>query len=404
MKELIRYPKQLWVLTAAAVISVVGQSFLWPLNMIYIHEELGKSISVAGFILMLHSGAGIFGSLLGGYLFDKMGGKRSMLLGAFLAGFFVFLLAYTGQWTIYILLMILLGFSIGVVFPSIYAMSGAIWPEGGRKAYNAIYVANNLGVALGSALGGMVAQYSFRFVFLANAFTYVLFILMIWFGFKKDVPCLENRGQAKESKNKKDLRQLARSPQFLSLMMLCIGYTACWLSYAQWATTIASFMQSLGYSLSSYSFLWTINGILIVLFQPISLFLTDRLLRTIQSQILTGTVIFILSLVVLSLSTAYSGFVAGMVILTIGEIFVWPAIPTGASELAPEGKKGTYQGIVNGFALAGRTVGPVIGGLLYDAFSPQIMLYVMVFFTVFGFLCFLSYTRLSKLFSSETSS
>ena len=36
-----------------------------------------------------------------------------------------------------------------------------------------------------------------------------------------------------------------------------------------------------------------------------------------------------------------------MVILTFGEMFVWPAVPTIANKLAPEGKQGQYQGFVN---------------------------------------------------------
>ncbi len=31
-------------------------------------------------------------------------------------------------------------------------MAGTLWPEGGRKAFNAIYLAQNVGVAIGPAL------------------------------------------------------------------------------------------------------------------------------------------------------------------------------------------------------------------------------------------------------------
>ena len=40
-----------------------------------------------------------------------------------------------------------------------FAMAGSVWPEGGRKAFNAIYVVQNLGVALGATIGGYVAKY-----------------------------------------------------------------------------------------------------------------------------------------------------------------------------------------------------------------------------------------------------
>ena len=39
--------------------------------------------------------------------------------------------------------------------------------------------------------------------------------------------------------------------------------------YIQWETTIASFTQSINISMSQYSVLWTINGIMILVAQPL---------------------------------------------------------------------------------------------------------------------------------------
>ena len=39
-----------------------------------------------------------------------------------------------------------------------------------------------------------------------------------------------------------------------------------------------------------------------------------------------------------------------MIILTFGEMFVW-RVPTIANYLAPEGKQGQYQGVVNSLQL-----------------------------------------------------
>ena len=50
-----------------------------------------------------------------------------------------------------------------------------------------------------------------------------------------------------------------------------------------------------------------------------------------------------------------------MVILTFGEMFVWPAVPTIANQLAPVGKQGQYQGFVNSASTVGKAFGPFIG-------------------------------------------
>ena len=71
---MLKMPKALWLLVLGMAINVTGSSFLWPLNTIYIHDILGKSLSVAGLVLMLNAGASVIGNLTGGYLFDKIGG------------------------------------------------------------------------------------------------------------------------------------------------------------------------------------------------------------------------------------------------------------------------------------------------------------------------------------------
>lgn len=62
-----------------------------------------------------------------------------------------------------------------------------------------------------------------------------------------------------------------------------------------------------------------------------------------------------------------------MLILTIGEMFVWPAVPTIANALAPSGREGAYQGIVNSVATGGRMIGPLLGGIVVDRFSIQVL-------------------------------
>ena len=40
---------------------------------------------MAGFVLMINAGTGVIGNLLGGYLFDRIGGYKSIMLGIILS-------------------------------------------------------------------------------------------------------------------------------------------------------------------------------------------------------------------------------------------------------------------------------------------------------------------------------
>jgi MFS family permease len=388
----------MWILAIATVISATGSSFLWPLNTIYMTQELGRSISISALVLMGYAGSGVLGSLLGGYLHDRIGGKTTVLIGTFMSCICLLGLASFREWVPYIIIMALLGFSNGIYFPALYALVKGIWPEGGRKGFNLLYISQNLGVALGSAMGGVVAQKtSFSVVFIVNALTFVIFFIIIAIGISKQARDVlqessNETAAAAVQPNGAPFLHLGKST-FPSLMILCFGFMLCWVIYVQWTIIIPTYMKQLGLSISSYSFLWTINGALILIGSPLSALLTRRTLSTLKSQMVIGVILIMICLVTLNVSSSYAGFIIGMMVITCGEIFLFPAVPTAASELAPPGKNGMYQGLVNGFSTFGRMIGPLVGGLLFEYYSFNVLVVVLMLICFMGLFCFLIYDR-----------
>lgn len=357
-------PRAVWLLVIGMAVNSTGNSFLWPLNTIYIHDHLGKSLTVAGIVLMLNSGASVLGNLLGGSLFDKIGGYKSILLGIMITLSALIGLSIWNDWPEYVIFLIIVGFGSGIIFPSMYAMAGTVWPEGGRKSFNSLYVAQNLGVAIGSALGGIVANYSFQWIFAANTLMFIIFFIIAVFGYKG-----MTTGSTGKMQTKLDYSGIKHNTNLRALFILCIGYLLSWGAYVQWSTTIASYTHELNISLAQYSLLWTANGALIVVGQPVLNKVLRNIFSSLKVQMLIGIVIFILSFLVAGNSHAFPGFLAGMIILTIGEMFIWPAVPTVAFALAPKGREGLFQGFVNSTATGGRMLGPLLGGILVDLYS-----------------------------------
>lgn len=280
------YPRNLKVLLIAMFINSTGMAFLWPLHTIYITQSMDRMLSEAGFVLMLHSAAEIFGSFLGGYLFDRIRGKRTLLFGVVSSALLIFFISIGLPWPIYIIAMFFLGLGIGTIFPPIYALAGIVWEDGGRKSFNLIYLVLNLGVAIGTALGGIVAQFSFQYVFWANGITYLIFIFVIWFGLKEPEQVHESANKISTANKLKIERRHTLS--FYSLLILCLGFMFCWVTYIQWQTSISTYMHQLGFSLSAYSTLWTINGLLILCGQPLIQWLMARLNIAMMVQLLCG--------------------------------------------------------------------------------------------------------------------
>lgn len=381
-------PKQVWFLIIGTFVNTVGNSFLWPLNSIYIHDHLGKSLTTAGIVLMLNSLAGVFGNLVGGYLFDKLGGYKAILIGVVLNLMSISLLTIWHEWPQYIIFLAMMGFSGGIVYPAIYAIAGSAWPEGGRRAFNAIFLANNVGVAIGPALAGIVADIKFDYVFSANLFFYAVFFVLVLTTFKR----FDGSSMTTKSISNDETKRRNKGP-ILAISILSISLVICWLSYSQWSATISSYTQGLGMSLSQYSLLWTINGFMIVAVQPIIKPIVTRWENKIKHQLVLGLLLMSLSFGVVYFAQDFKMFAAAMIILTFGEVFFTPVIPMIANKLAPAGQQGFYQGLVNSATTIGRMIGPVFGGLMVDLYGMQLLMVILSILLIIAIIPCLFYDR-----------
>ncbi|WP_337020378.1 MFS transporter, partial [Oceanobacillus massiliensis] len=329
------------------------------------------------------------GNLLGGALFDKYSAYKTILAGTFIAMSAAIVLAFNHGIVAYSILLIIIGFGNGITWPIMFAMAGSLWPEGGRRAYNAVYVAQNLGVAIGASMGGYIASLSFDYIFAANAAVFVIFFLIVLLTFKdmdkaQDLQMVTSVvGQRAKIQNKS---------AFKALLILCSGFLLIWCAYSQWGSTIASHTQTIGIPLEQYSSLWAINGFLIFLAQPLLKWFTDRVASP-KQHIYIGMVILMISFAIGMFAENFTMFAASMVILTLGEILVWPAIPTLANELAPRGRVGFYQGIVNSIASVGRMIGPVLGGFIVDFYNMDLLFIILLIILVIPFITTKVYDR-----------
>lgn len=366
-----RLPRPLWWLVIGVALNSLGFAFLWPLTAIYLHEVLGQPMTIVGSILMIQSGAGLAGSLWGGTLFDRFGGRRPLLGGAALASLLFLLLLVNHTVLVYALATSGASFAIGVVFPCLNALAGQLWPEGGRKAFNAVYVAQNVGVALGSILGGLVATLGFQWTFLAGATLvggFFVIVLRVYRG-----PGWE-RPRASAHTPAKPTPRVALS---FAGWMLAAAFALDWLAYVQWQSTTPNFMHHEGFPLPLYSLLWTINGGLVLLGQPLIQWVVRRL-PSVKVQILGGNLLFISAYLLLATIRLYPAYMAGMALATLGEMLVWPGVPAAADRLAPPGRRGLYQGVIVGAGAMGRMLGPLVGGLLYLPTAPARLFLAMV--------------------------
>jgi hypothetical protein len=102
-------------------------------------------------------------------------------------------------------------------------------------------------------------------------------------------------------------KEIQQKGPFYALLIICFSFFLGWVAYVQWQVSIASFTQQMGVSLSQYSLLWTVNGLLIVIGQPGVKWVTTRI-PSLKAQILLGISIFASSYVVVLFAHEFKGF------------------------------------------------------------------------------------------------
>lgn len=386
-------PHPVLILILGGFIQSVGNSLMWPLNSIFMHNVLGRSLTEAGMLIAAQALVTLIGQFISGFLADKYGARRIMLFGLMGAILSVGMIGLFPVWEVYAPGLLCFGLSIAFIFVPLNALVNSLWPEGGRRGFNLLYVFNNAGVAVGTALGGLVATFSFRLVFLFNAFSFLLYLLLVLLMIPMQTK--------KKSLTPKTLRKpFLHDRGFPVLIALCGGIFLVWAAYIQLTTVLPVIMTQLGFSLPHYSILWTLNGIFIVTLQPVINWIIRHWAHSLSRQFYLACLLIASAFLILFFRLPYYSYILMMLILTLGEMLILPAVPTAAAQIAPEGKSGTYQGITAGASSGGRVLGPLLGGVVYDHSGGQMTWVLALIFMGLSFIGFILYQRAERVFAN----
>ncbi|RUT33783.1 MFS transporter [Paenibacillus zeisoli] len=380
MRWLQTYPGEVKVFLLASLINAAGSALMWPLITMYIFKELGHSMTDAGLAILVQSLGGIAGQVLGGTLYYRVGVKRlivgSLALNALALGL---LPLASKHFEIFMLLMLMVGFCNALSMPAIQAFVGFRFADRRGELFNIIYVANNIGVALGTSLSGVLAQISYNLSFVMNGLTSLIFAGFFYLYLNK---AEKNQGglhleRRRQSHSEERVMKLIR--RYPVYFFMGTGSFFLWLGNSIWNNGVAPFTISAGLPEWNYSILWTLNGILIFAGQPFISWLKKILAGTPQSQMLGSAVFYMLGYICILSVQSYPVLIMAMVLTTFGEMLISPAIPAFISDHT--GKAAPfYLGLVGGMGVAGRVVGPYAMGVLYDSggLSPVAWLSVII--------------------------
>jgi len=350
-------PRTFWVLCAGIFVNRAG-AFVVPFLSVYLTQARGYPAATAGFVAALYGAGSMTASLIGGYLADHVGRRRTMLLALGLGG--------TG--------MMALGFArdLRVIAPAAFAVallgeayrpamvaavSDLVPPDDRVRAFGLLYWVINIGFSVGAIAGGVLASASFLLLFLGDGLTTLLFAFVIarMVPETRPAPVPHPHGHRPRGMVREFLAPYRDGP-FGAFVLLCVLIL---LVFMQHITAFPITASAQGVSRASLGLVLGINGVTIVLLQP---FLAPVIQRLNRSHVLAaGSALVGIGFGMNAIAHSTGVFALGVFVWTVGEIGVLPIGNAVVADVAPSHMRGRYQGAYGlSFGLAGFCA-PLIG-------------------------------------------
>ncbi|MCM2267639.1 MAG: MFS transporter [Elusimicrobiales bacterium] len=358
-----------WILTAAEGLMTAGYAISFPFLAVYLSVHRGMPMHWVGIFLSASMLISSMAQFIGGEVSDAIGRRKVMVYSLAARALLIAVIA----WVIYSeapLWAIFLFHPLGMFIGSFFHPAARSWvadytpPAGRMKAYGFLRMGNNAGWALGPALGGLLAEGSYTLMFFATAAVYAVCTIIVAASVR-DVPGL--------AKGRFVSPGLAGAAQALS--------NKAFLRFCMFSFTMSAVMSQLVVSSSLYSknylglsereigLLFSINGLMVVVFQYFITRLVEG--RRISHGLAAGALMYAAGYLCFGYAPSFFFAAAAIIVVTFGELAVSPGLQALGANMAPKAEKGRYLGVQGLFQQVGSAAGILIGSNAIGFISPR---------------------------------
>jgi len=357
-----RYDRRFWTLFGVQLVVAAGFGAAMPFVSIYMHGQLGASMTLVGLIMLISALIAAMGRIVGGEIADRLG-RRPLIIGGMAARVLAFAaMAYVVHIRAPVLFVggafVLVRLFGAMVRPGLAAMvADVVEPERRVEAYALFRIGQNAGWAIGPAIGGAVVATSFASVFLLTTAASLIGLLLMVFFTSESIRMFE---QSQFSIRR--VLDVARDSRFLVFCAWCV---LLYIVMGQFASTFAVFStDAVGISEGLLGWLFTINGVVVVLFQWPAARLADRI--GIRRGLVLGCLLYAIGYFSVAFAHSFALLALSMVVITWGEVTFSPTSMAAVANMAPAARVGRYMGFFGLTEALGWSLGPTLGGVLFD--------------------------------------
>jgi len=391
------YPRQFWTLIFGALINSTGGGLIWPFFSLYLTRRLNFSMTEVGIIFAAFAVVSVVSLVAGGALVDRLGRKPIMLFSLFGSALGIMAMGLTGSadsvtglvlLAFIAVIVLLLGLAGSAFGPAVNAMVADLVDGQKRaQAYGLLRVMQNLGVAIGPAIGGFIATRSYLVLFTVAALSSAVYGLIITLFARETKPKVAMTSDASVRVAPKD-EGFGRVLCDQVFMLFCGLSLLSQIVYSQMNTTLPVYLNK-GFGLSEqwFGLMMGVNAAMVVLFQfPITR-LTDRYAR--GAMMALGVAFYAVGFGMFGFISALLLFFLAQAVWTVGEMITVPVSQAFVADIAPETMRGRYMGAFGlNWAIA-YGLGALLGGATMDKLDGHYIWYgalVINALVMFGFL------------------
>ncbi len=376
--------RETWLLSLVMLVNRSGYMAV-PFMSLYVTQYLHRSPSDAGLIITLFGVGSILGASAGGKLTDMVGFRPVQILASVISGALFLLFPLVAHFAMLCLLTLIISFFSEAFRPANFtAIAAYASPDTETRSYSLNRLAINIGWAVGSSLGGIMASIDYRLLFVVDGVVSILAGLSILWLLP---PAREYIKRIKEKPVSLKVRKPWEDGLFIRFLVLATIFTTCF--FLNFRVVPLFYKEEWHIQEWMIGLLLGLNGVIIAVFELVMISRIEHK-RTPVFFIATGVVFMAFSYALLLLPATVPIVTAIMssVLITVGEMFSLPFVNTFVISRSNEYNRGQYAaGYTLSWSVA-QVIGPTSGFYLAETWGYNALwltLILILLLCAFGF-------------------
>jgi len=337
-------------------------------------KSMGYSIGQSGVVMGLFGLGAVIGAYISGKLTDKIGFYPIQLFTLIVGGLLFFALGQMKTYPLICLFTFLLSF-VNEAFRPANSTAIAFYSkeENRTRSYALNRLAINIGWAVGSAMAGFVAAYSYELLFWIDGITNIVAAILMWIVLH---PKQERKSSSTKMQTGRETdRSVNRDKIYLWFILFTFIFAACF--FQMFTNLPIYFRNDLHFPEQTIGMLNALNGIIIAAVEMILVFKLEGR-RSSTFYITRGVMLCGFAYLILSIFQGNLLLATIMIItITFGEILAMPFMNTFWISRSNSFNRGQYAAYYTIAWASAQSLGPLIASQVVEASSFNVLWWIM---------------------------